>query len=162
MICCSSNWPKCRHPLVVDFSLYFLSQRDFRIKIWFSFGKRWLANNMTGHANVRLCNLAIEDLLKKCIRRYYFPSWAKETKNNSNNNSAWSQVKGTGSRFSACLLTKVLFFCRDMLYRLWKQFDHVIMLSKNQSAHYPGSHWINLGANSSKLINHGIKPVGQQ
>ena len=49
-------------------------------------------------------------------------------------------VKGTGSRFSAWSLMKMLFFCRDMVYRLWKQYDHVIMLSKNQSAHSPGSH----------------------
>ena len=71
-------------------------------------------------------------------------------------------VEGTGSRFSTCSLIKVLFFCWDMLYRLWKQYNHVVMLSKNQSAHSPGSHLINLGGNSCKLINHGIKPSGQQ
>ena len=65
-------------------------------------------------------------------------------------------VKGTGSRFSACSFIKMLFFCRDMLY------DHVIMLWKNQSAHSPGSHLISLCANNCKLINHGIKPSGQQ
>ena len=37
----------------------------------------------------------------------------------------------------------------------------VIMLSRNQSAHSPGSHLINLGPNICKLINHGIKPSGQ-
>ena len=31
-------------------------------------------------------------------------------------------------------------FCRDMLYRLCKQCDHVIMLLRNPSAHSPGSH----------------------
>ena len=36
------------------------------------------------------------------------------------------------------------------------------MLSKNQSEHSPGSHLIKLGANSCKLINHGIKPSGEQ
>ena len=41
-------------------------------------------------------------------------------------------------------------------------YDHVVMLSKNQSAFSPGSHLINLGANSCKLINHGIKASGQQ
>ena len=42
-------------------------------------------------------------------------------------------------------------------------YDHVIMLSKNQSAHSPSSHLINyLCANSFKLTNHGIKPLGQQ
>ena len=40
--------------------------------------------------------------------------------------------------------------------------DHVIMMSKNQSAHSPGSHLINLCAHNCKLINHGIKPSGQQ
>ena len=70
--------------------------------------------------------------------------------------------KRTGSRFSACSLINMLFFCRDMLYRLCKKYDHVIMLSKNQSTNSPGSHLISLGANSCKLINHGIKPSGQQ
>ena len=42
------------------------------------------------------------------------------------------------------------------------------MLSKKQSAHSPGSHlhlinsYIYIFANSSKLINHGIKPSSQQ
>ena len=31
-------------------------------------------------------------------------------------------------------------FCWNMLYHLCKQNDHVIMLSKTQSAHSPGSH----------------------
>ena len=47
---------------------------------------------------------------------------------------------GTGSRFSACSFIEMLFYCVDMLYRLCKQYYHVIMLSKNQSAHSPGSH----------------------
>ena len=68
--------------------------------------------------------------------------------------------KGTGSRFGACSFIK-MFFCRDMLYRLGKQYGHVIMMSKNQSAHSPGSHLINLCANKCELINHGIKPSGQ-
>ena len=71
-------------------------------------------------------------------------------------------LKGTGSRFSACSLIKMLSFCRDMLYRLCTQYDHVIMLSKNQSAHSNGSYLINLFANSCRFINHGIKPSGQQ
>ena len=56
----------------------------------------------------------------------------------SNEASALFELKGTGSRFSACSYIKMLFFCWDMLYRLWKQYDHVIMLSKNQSAY---SYW---------------------
>ena len=33
-------------------------KRDIiRAKIWFLYGKRLLANNMTGHADVRLCKL---------------------------------------------------------------------------------------------------------
>ena len=36
-------------------------------------------------------------------------------------------LKGTGSRFSACSFSKMLFFCRDMLYRLCKEYDHVII-----------------------------------
>ena len=30
-------------------------------KSWFLYGKRWLANNMTGQADVRLCKLVIVD-----------------------------------------------------------------------------------------------------
>ena len=41
-------------------------------------------------------------------------------------------------------------------------YDHVITMSKNQSAHFPGSQLINLCANSCKLINYGIKRSGQQ
>ena len=46
--------------------------------------------------------------------------------------------------------------------RLCKQCDHVIMMSKNQSARSPGSHSINLCANNRKLIKDGIKPSSQQ
>ena len=56
------------------------------------------------------------------------------------------QLNATGSRFNACSFIKMLFFCQDMLYRLCKQYDHVIMFSKNQSAHSSGInlHLINL------------------
>ena len=77
-------------------------------------------------------------------------------------NDQRSFFEGTGSRFSACLLIKMMFFCRNILYRLWKQYDHVIIMSKKQTAHSPGSYLINLDAISCKLINHGIKPWGQQ
>ena len=49
-------------------------------------------------------------------------------------------IKGTGTWLNACSFIKMLFFCRDMLYCLCKQYDRVIMLSKNQSAYSPGSH----------------------
>ena len=71
-------------------------------------------------------------------------------------------------QFSACSFIKMLFLCQDMLYRLCIQYDHVIMLSKNQSPHSPGSHlhlinfWVDQFAKSSKLINHGINPPRQQ
>ena len=47
------------------------------------------------------------------------------------NPAAVKGIKGTGSQFSACSFIKMLFFCRDMLYRLCKQYDHVILMSKN-------------------------------
>ena len=46
-----------------------------------------------------------------------------------------------------------------------KQYDRVIMLSKNQSAHSLGSHLHLIDlifVNNCKLIVHGIKPSGQQ
>ena len=36
------------------------------------------------------------------------------------------------------------------------------MMSKNQSAHTPGSHLINVCANNCKLINYRINPLGEQ
>ena len=68
-------------------------KRDIiRAKIWFPYGKRLLANNMTGQADVTWCKLgAVNGLLNECIRRYFFPSRAKETKKQKQNN-AWSQV----------------------------------------------------------------------
>ena len=45
-----------------------------------------------------------------------------------------TKFKGKGSRFRACSFMKMFFFCGDMLYRLRKQYDHVKMMSKNQSA----------------------------
>ena len=56
----------------------------------------------------------------------------------------------------------MLYFCQDMLYRLCKQYDHVIMLSKNQYALSLGIRLINFYANGCKFINHSIKPSGQQ
>ena len=41
-------------------------------------------------------------------------------------------------------LQKMLFFCRDMLYRLCKQYV------KNQSAHSPGSHLYLINSNICK------------
>ena len=55
-----------------------------------------------------------------------------------------------------------IFLPGDILYRLCKQYDHVLMLLKNQSAHSAGSHLNNLCPNSCKFINHGTKPSGQQ
>ena len=34
----------------------------------------------------------VDGLLNECIRRYFFPSWAKEAKKQEKNNNAWSQV----------------------------------------------------------------------
>ena len=52
-------------------------------KIWFLCRKCWLANNMTGQADVRFCKLGGGWWLvtvNECIRRYLFPTWAKEAK----------------------------------------------------------------------------------
>ena len=53
-------------------------KRDIiRAKIWFPYGKRLLANNMTGQADVTLCKLG--------------GGWQLEAKKQKKNN-AWSQV----------------------------------------------------------------------
>ena len=56
--------------------------------------KRWLANNMTGPADVRLCKLGGGWLLVKWMyQALFFPSRAKEAKKQkNNNNNAKSQV----------------------------------------------------------------------
>ena len=59
-------------------------------------------------------------------------------------------IKGRGSQFSACSFIKMLFCCRDILHHVCKQHDHVIMLSKNQSAHSPGSHLHSINLNICK------------
>ena len=46
---------------------------------------------------------------------------------------------------------KMLFFW-NMLYRLCKQYDPVIMLSKNQSEHSPGCHLRLINLNICKLL----------
>ena len=45
-------------------------------KIWFPYGKRWLANNMTGQADVRLCKLRGSWWLVKWMYQalFFFPS----------------------------------------------------------------------------------------
>ena len=35
-------------------------------------------------------------------------------------------LKGTGSRLSACSFVKMLVSCRDLVYRLYNQYDHVM------------------------------------
>jgi len=70
-------------------------------------------------------------------------------------------LKGQVHGFTAhASYSKCCIFCQDMLYHLCKQYNHVIMLSKNQSPHSPGIHLTNLCVNSCKFINHGIKPSG--
>ena len=48
-------------------------------------------------------------------------------------NTLGNHLKRTGSRLSACSFVEMLSFCQDMLYRLCKQYDHVMTLSKTQS-----------------------------
>ena len=72
-------------------------KRDIiRAKIWFVYGKRLLANNMTGHADVRWCKLRGGwRLLKWMYQVLFFPSRAKEAKKQKIKkikNNAWSQV----------------------------------------------------------------------
>ena len=73
-------------------------KRDIiRAKIWFPYGKRLLANNMTGQADVRLCKLGGGWLLVNVNVSgiVFFPSRAKEAKKKKTNkkNNAWSQVR---------------------------------------------------------------------
>ena len=92
-----------------------------------------------------------------------------------------SRVKGTGSRFSACLFIKMLFFCQDTLYRLCEQYDHLVMKAAQYkflilwSCHNVIKEPICTLTRQSlaldqlkhlqiaviKLIKHGIKPSGQ-
>ena len=52
-----------------------------RAKIWFSYGQRWLANNMTGQADVGLCKLGGGwRLVNWMYQALFFPSRAKEAK----------------------------------------------------------------------------------
>ena len=47
-------------------------ERDIPAKIWFPSGKRWLANNMTDQADVRLCKLGDDWWLVKWMHQALF------------------------------------------------------------------------------------------
>ena len=70
-------------------------KRDIiRARIWFPYGKRLLANNMTGQADIKLCKLGGGWLLvKQMYQELFFPSRAKEAKNQKEKKNAWSQVR---------------------------------------------------------------------
>ena len=63
-------------------------------------------------------------LIKSTKERIWFKMYIQQI-------ISFQSLKGTCSWFSACSFMKILFFCRDMLYHLCKEYDHVIMLSKN-------------------------------
>ena len=69
-------------------------KRDIiRAKIWFLYGKRLLANNMTGHADVRLCKLGGGwRLVKGMYHALFFSLSSQRSKKPKKNNNAWSQV----------------------------------------------------------------------
>ena len=74
-------------------------KRDIiRAKIWFLYGKRLLANNMTGHADVRLCKLGGGWRLVKWMYQalFFFPLKPKKQRSQKKNN-AWSQVTSEGT-----------------------------------------------------------------
>ena len=71
-------------------------KRDIiRTKIWFPSGKRWLANNMTGRVDTRLCKLESGWRLVKWMYQVLLSSLSSQRSNNNNNkrNNAWSQVR---------------------------------------------------------------------
>ena len=79
-------------------------KRDIiRAKIWFLYGKRLLANNMTGHADVRLCKLGGGWRLVKWMYQALFFSFSsqrsKEAKKKKND--AWSQVRQAATELVA-------------------------------------------------------------
>ena len=72
-------------------------KRDIiRAKIWFLYGKRLLANNMTGHADVRLCKLGGGWRLVKWMYQALFFSLSSQRNKEGKKNNAWSQVTTLG------------------------------------------------------------------
>ena len=68
-------------------------KRDIiRAKIWFLYDKRLLANNMTGHADVRLCKLGGGWRLVKWMYQALFFSLSSQRGKEAKKNNAWSQV----------------------------------------------------------------------
>ena len=61
-------------------------KRDIiRTKIWFPSGKRWLANNMTGRVDTRLCKLESGWRLVKWMYQVLLSSLSSQRSNNNNN-----------------------------------------------------------------------------
>ena len=56
-------------------------------KIWFLSGKRWLANNMTGRVDTRLCKLESGWRLVKWMYQVLLSSLSSQRSNNNNNNN---------------------------------------------------------------------------
>jgi len=62
-------------------------------KIWFLFGKCWLANNMMGQADVRLCKLGGGwRLVKWMYQALFFSLLSQFEAKKPKKNIAWSQV----------------------------------------------------------------------
>ena len=62
-------------------------------KIWFPSGKRWLANNMTGQADIRLCKLGGAWWLAKWIYETLFFPFLGQKKKEKIKRNAWSLLK---------------------------------------------------------------------
>ena len=66
--------------------LFLKFKRDIiRTKIWFPSGKRWLANNMTGRVDTRLCKLESGWRLVKWMYQVLLSSLSSQRSNNNNN-----------------------------------------------------------------------------
>ena len=81
-------------------------KRDIiRAKIWFLYGKRLLANNMTGHTDVRLCKLGGGWRLVKWMYQALFFSLSSQRakKRKKNKNKAWSQVISASEKDLFCI-----------------------------------------------------------
>ena len=122
-------------------------KRDIiRTKIWFPSGKRWLANNMTGRVETRLCKLESGWRLVKWMYQVLLSSLSSQRSNNNNNKKImpdlrlgwpqrWSFVRHIPERGPCDVIS-----CALPVLMLNSSATGMVILSNDTNMPAPGEH----------------------